>query len=200
MKIIITENQYRRIIKEQGIIANLLGSFGRNMGPVFRGIPRTAPRPRIDLSKGPKPGFGAGRIGKPNDGVDIDFPNDYGYGCVEYKTAEEIVKELFDLCSKRSHNEEWTKIDSWVKRLRKSVSGLGTTSDFMKVLSEIKTLDELCAVVNRYPVIDMHKRGESLFDAISGEVRLSWMEIIKTLIKFIDELKIDDCKEYNYAA
>jgi hypothetical protein len=49
-------------------------------------------------------------------------------------------------------------------------------------------------------MVDFYQSGESLFDAISGEMKISWMDIIESLINFIVELKIQDCKEYNYAA
>jgi hypothetical protein len=203
MKYIISENQYKRLVNEQlGIISNLIaGARGisssamRNMGPTFRGLPKVRPQ-RFYLGKEQVKG---GRFGNPQTD-DGSLPYGDNYGCLEFKTEKEIVKELFDLCLKRSVNENLTKIDGWVKRLRKSVSGLGTSSDFMKVLSEIKTLDELSSVIKRYPMTDMYQRGESLFDAISGEMKISWMDIIKSLINFIVELEIQDCKDFHYSA
>lgn len=202
MKYVISENQYKRLVKEQGIIANLIaGARGvyssavKNMGPTFRGLPKRPPQ-RVNLGKEPAKG---GRFGNPQTD-DGSLPYGDNYGCLEFKTEKEIVKELFDLCLKRSVNENPTKINGWVKRLRKSVSGLGTSSDFMKVLSEIKTLNELCSVVQRYHMVDFYQSGESLFDAISGEMKISWMDIIESLINFIVELEIQDCKDYHYPA
>jgi hypothetical protein len=80
-------------------------------------------------------------------------------------------------------------IQNWASRISKSIEGTGITTDFQKVLSEIKTAQQLGSVLDAYNA----KYKKTLYNDLSGEYTISWDTIWSIIKKFQPTLKIDTC-------
>ncbi len=89
-----------------------------------------------------------------------------------------------------SQNDQ--KIKNWVIRIGTSIAVTGITPDFIKVLSEIKTPQELGAVLTGYNT----KYKRPLYQDLSGEYTISWKTIRTSLSKMEKVLKINSCLKY----
>jgi hypothetical protein len=134
--------------------------------------------------------------GASNFGLNFDAGIDGGmYGCKTQKSSYDLVIELFNK-SKNLNNKPSTsdtQIKKWVSRIYSSMDGIGMGDDFTKVLSEIKTPEQLGAVLDSYRIT--HKNYLSV--DLSGEYTISWDTIWNNLKKFQSILKIDSCAKYN---
>lgn len=114
--------------------------------------------------------------------------------CQKSKTDAELVLDIFTKAKGVSGQPSQTDktIQNWVSRIGKSIQGAGITSDFTKVLSEIKTVQQLGAVLNAY-----HKKyNRFLYQDLSSEYTISWRSILLPIQKFISSLKVGSCKVY----
>jgi len=119
---------------------------------------------------------------------------DSSYGCKTQKSSYDLVLELFNK-SKNLNNKPSTsdtQIKKWVSRIYTSMDGIGISDDFTKVLSEIKTPEQLGSVLDSYKTT--HKNYLSV--DLSGEYTISWETIWNKLKKFQPTLKIDSCAKY----
>ena len=128
-------------------------------------------------------------------GVNIDATGDMsGAGCQTLKTSAQKVIDSFaksrTLSGKPSMNDK--TIQNWVLRISKSMEGAGITSDFQKVLSEIKTAQQLGSVLDAY----QNKYKRLLYNDLKGEYTISWDTIWNSIKKFQSTLKIDPCAKY----
>jgi len=130
-------------------------------------------------------------------GVNIDsgIKTDGGNGCEKQKTSAQKVMDAFSrsrtLSGKPSKDDK--TIQNWVSRISKSMEGVGITSDFQKVLSEIKTAQQLGSVLDAYN----YKYKRLLFNDLKGEYTISWDTIWSSIKKFQPTLKIDTCAKYS---
>ena len=113
--------------------------------------------------------------------------------CIKKKNSSELVLSLFSKSrgtSGRPNINDKT-IQSWVSRISKSMQGAGITSDFQKVLSELKTPQQLGSVLIAYET----KYKRKLYEDLKGEYTISWDTIWNYIKKFTKTISIDYCKE-----
>jgi hypothetical protein len=114
--------------------------------------------------------------------------------CEKLKTSAQKVMDAFarsrTLSGKPSKDDK--TIQNWVSRISKSMVGAGITGDFQKVLSEIKTPQQLGSVLDSYN----NKYKRLLYNDLKGEYTISWDTIWSSIKKFQPTLKIDTCAKY----
>ncbi len=113
--------------------------------------------------------------------------------CKIKKNSSELVLSVFAKSrgtSGRPNINDKT-IQSWVSRISKSMDGAGITGDFQKVLSEIKTPQQLGSVLEAYET----KFKRKLYNDLKGEYTISWDTIWNYIKKFSKTLSIDYCRE-----
>ena len=133
--------------------------------------------------------------GGSNFGVNLDSGITYGsYGCKTQKSSYDLVIETFNISKNLSNRPSTSdsQIKKWVSRIYNSMDGIGIGIDFTIVLSEIKTPEQLGAVLDAYKIT--HKNYLSV--DLSGEYTISWATIWNNLKKFQSKLKIDSCAKY----
>jgi len=115
-------------------------------------------------------------------------------GCKTYKSSGELALDLFSklrgVAGQTNHLDK--TIQSWILRLHNSITGVGASNDLSKVLSEIKTKQQMGSVLNAY----YKKFGTSLHQDLSGEYTISWDTIWGIVKKFKSGISMDACKEY----
>ena len=117
-------------------------------------------------------------------------------GCKTYKSSGELTLDLFSklrgIAGQTNHLDK--TIQSWILRLHNSITGFGASNDLSKVLSEIKTKQQMGSVLNAY----YKKFGTSLHQDLSGEYTISWDTIWGIVKKFKSGsgISIDGCKRY----
>lgn len=113
--------------------------------------------------------------------------------CLKYKEDPKIVLSLFYNSRKSSGqpSQNDQKIKNWVTRIYNSTKS-SITSDFTKVLSEIKTPQEFGAVLLGYET----KFKKPLYQVINGKVK-DWKSIKNSLGKIKGSLNIDFCETYS---
>ena len=114
--------------------------------------------------------------------------------CETQKTSAEMVLELFGKSRGFSGQPSQTdpKIQNWVTRISKSIAGVGISDDFRKVMSEIKTAQELGSVLNSYNT----KFKRKLYDDLKSEYTISWDTIRSYVKKFDKAINLNSCKKY----
>ena len=114
--------------------------------------------------------------------------------CETNKTSSELVLEIFKTSRgvQGQPSQSDKTIQDWVTRISKSMEGAGITSDFTKVLNEIKTAQQLGSVLNAYNT----KFKRTLYQDLSGEYTISWDTIYNSIKKFLTPLKIGWCKKW----
>jgi len=126
-------------------------------------------------------------------GVNIDATGNLSgaNSCEKQKTSAQKVMDAFSrsrtLSGKPNMNDKI--IQNWASRISKSIEGTGITTDFQKVLSEIKTAQQLGSVLDAYN----NKYKRLLFNDLKGEYTISWDSIWSSIKKFQPTLKIDTC-------
>ena len=115
--------------------------------------------------------------------------------CKTYKSSGELTLELFGkLRSIAGQTNQLDKtIQSWILRLNNSMKGLGASNDLSKVLSEIKTKEQMGSVLNAYN----KKFGKTLYQDLSGEQTITWNTIWGIVKKFKSGISMNGCKEYH---
>ena len=134
----------------------------------------------------------------PNYADDIDKANRdmLKSGCKTYKSSGELTLDLFSklrgIAGQTNHLDK--TIQSWILRLHNSITGVGASNDLSKVLSEIKTKQQMGSVLNAY----YKKFGTSLHQDLSGEYTISWDTIWGIVKKFNSGsgISIGRCKRY----
>ena len=126
--------------------------------------------------------------------VDTGVGNAPQTGCKTYKSSGELTLDLFSklrgIAGQTNHLDK--TIQSWILRLHNSITGFGASNDLSKVLSEIKTKQQMGSVLNAY----YKKFGTSLHQDLSGEYTISWDTIWGIVKKFKSGISIDPCKEH----
>lgn len=112
--------------------------------------------------------------------------------CKKDNPADNKLRQLFTYCNKVSPDSNINKIKKWNDRLYKSMKGLGTNKDFITVLDEIKTVNELSAVWKTFKY-----DNENLWQWMSSEMKYTWDDVWNHLKKFQSIAKIPICLEYN---
>jgi hypothetical protein len=114
--------------------------------------------------------------------------------CLEYKSSGELSLELFGKLRGISGqpNQLDKTIQSWILRLHNSMTGVGASNDLTKVLSEIKTQQQMGSVLNAYN----KKFGKTLYQDLSGEHTITWDTIWGIVKKFKSGISIGACKRY----
>ena len=133
--------------------------------------------------------------GASNFGINLDSGLGGGnYGCKTQKSSYDLVIETFNISKNLSNRPSTSdsQIKKWVSRIYNSMGGIGIGIDFTIVLSEIKTPEQLGAVLDAYKIT--HKNYLSV--DLSGEYTISWTTIWNNLKKFQSKLKIDSCAKY----
>ena len=115
--------------------------------------------------------------------------------CKTYKSSGELTLELFGkLRSIAGQTNQLDKtIQSWILRLNNSMKGLGASNDLSKVLSEIKTKEQMGSVLNAYN----KKFGKTLYQDLSGEQTITWNTIWGIVKKFKSGISMNGCKVFN---
>jgi hypothetical protein len=72
------------------------------------------------------------------------------------------------------------------------MTGFGSSNDLKKVLSEIKTKEQMGSVLKAYN----KKFGKTLYQDLNGEYTITWDTIWELVKKFKSEISMDECKEY----
>ena len=133
----------------------------------------------------------------PEFGYSVDTGGGYApqIGCKTYKSSGELSLELFGKLRGISGqpNQLDKTIQSWILRLHNSMTGVGASNDLTKVLSEIKTQQQMGSVLNAYN----KKFGKTLYQDLSGEHTITWDTIWGLVKNFKKGISIDGCKEQN---
>ena len=142
-------------------------------------------------------GNGGGLLSMPETGYDSGTINNnpVAGSCKTYKSSGELTLELFGkLRGIAGQTSQLDKtIQSWVLRLNNSMKGLGSSNDLTKVLSEIKTKEQMGSVLNAYN----KKFGKTLYQDLNGEQTITWNTIWGIVKKFKSGISIGACKERN---
>ena len=127
------------------------------------------------------------------DAVNVGYQDMTGK-CLTYKSSAEMTLELFGkLRGIAGQTNQLDKtIQSWILRLNNSMKGLGSSNDLSKVLSEIKTKEQMGSVLNAYN----KKFGKTLYQDLSGEQTITWNTIWGIVKKFKSGISINGCKRY----
>jgi len=127
--------------------------------------------------------------------VDTGVGNVPKTGCKTYKSSGELSLELFGKLRGISGqpNQLDKTIQSWILRLHNSMTGVGASNDLTKVLSEIKTQQQMGSVLNAYN----KKFGKTLYQDLSGEHTITWDTIWGLVKNFKKGISIDGCKVQN---
>jgi hypothetical protein len=136
-------------------------------------------------------------LGTPEiDNGSVDLRVGSSNPCLTYKSSAEMTLELFGkLRGVAGQTNQLDKtIQSWILRLNNSMTGVGASNDLTKVLSEIKTQQQMGSVLNAYN----KKFGKTLYKDLSGEYTISWDTIWGIVKKFKSGsgISIDRCKRY----
>ena len=139
-----------------------------------------------------------GLLNMPETGQDVVGINNMGSPksrCKTYKSSGELSLELFGKLRGISGqpNQLDKTIQSWILRLHNSMTGIGASNDLTKVLSEIKTQQQMGSVLNAYN----KKFGKTLYQDLSGEHTITWDTIWELVKKFKKGISIDGCKVQN---
>ena len=127
----------------------------------------------------PETGYDAGMVGeKPVEG-----------SCKTYKSSGELTLDLFaKLRGIAGQTDQLDKtIQSWILRLNNSMKGVGPSNDLTKVLSEIKTKEQMGSVLNAYN----KKFGKTLYQDLQGT------DVWGLVKKFRSGIQMNACKVYN---
>ena len=142
-------------------------------------------------------GNAGGLLSMPETGYDSGTINNNPVegSCKTYKSSGELTLELFGkLRGIAGQTNQLDKtIQSWILRLNNSMKGLGASNDLSKVLSEIKTQQQMGSVLNAYN----KKFGKTLYQDLSGEHTITWDTIWGIVKKFKSGISIGACKERN---
>jgi hypothetical protein len=138
---------------------------------------------------------GGGLLSMPDTGQDVVGLNKtiMQDPCKTYKSSGELTLELFGKLRAISGQTSLLDktIQSWILRLNNSMKGVGTSNDLTKVLSEIKTKEQMGAVLNAYN----KKFGKTLWQDLSGEQTITWNTIWGLVKKFKSGISMNGCKE-----
>jgi hypothetical protein len=136
-------------------------------------------------------------LGTPEiDNGTVDLTVGSSNPCLAYKSSAELTLELFGKLRGISGqpNQLDKTIQSWILRLHNSMTGVGASNDLTKVLSEIKTQQQMGSVLNSYN----KKFGKTLYQDLSGEQTITWNTIWGIVKKFKSGsgISIGRCKRY----
>ena len=143
-------------------------------------------------------------LGTPEiDNGTVDLTVGSSNPCLAYKSSAELTLELFGKLrgvgltitktEEKNNTGQYQTIQSWISRLNNSMTGAGASNDLTKVLSEIKTQQQMGSVLNAYN----KKFGKTLYQDLSGEHTITWDTIWGLVKNFKKGISIDGCKEWN---
>ena len=130
-----------------------------------------------------------------NVGLDTSFMGDdpTSTKCKKENPSKNKLSQLFKYCNKVQSDTNTAQIKAWNDRLYKSMKGLGTNEDFIKVLGEIKTINQLAAIWRTFKY-----DNENLWQWMDGEMKYTWDDTWNALRREVTSpAKIPICLEYN---
>lgn len=114
-------------------------------------------------------------------------------GCKKDNPSKNKLSQLFKYCNKVQSDTNTAQIKAWNDRLYKSMKGLGTNEDFIKVFGEIKTINQIAAIWKTFKY-----ENQNLWQWMDGEMKYSWDDTWNALKKEVTSpAKIPACLEYN---
>ena len=145
----------------------------------------------INLAKA-SPNFsrGVGRLGKPEDGIDVDLGDTSD--CKVKKPMEDIIKEIFSKLKGITSPTITYDVKKYIFRLKDSMEGLGSSDDVYNVFKEVKDKETMASIIKNWESVT--KSNESLYEWISDEMTVRWVVLYSIIQKnnYYD-VKFDPC-------
>ena len=117
----------------------------------------------------------------------------YEKDCLEYNSGKNKMSLLLTYVSKLPTGQITPQVQKWNDRLYKSMKGLGTSSDYINVLKELKTPQDLAMIYKSFKY-----EGENLWDWMSGEYSYSWDDTFNAIPPSVrNPAKIPLCSKEN---
>jgi hypothetical protein len=113
-----------------------------------------------------------------------------GIECQKPTPAETKVSQLFKFAQKQPQ-VQINQVGGWINRLKKGMSGIGASDDVLKVLKEIKTMQQLSTIINNWSKYSGN--NQTLLQWLSEEHTITWDTIWQSFGKFKDQANIKDC-------
>jgi hypothetical protein len=110
--------------------------------------------------------------------------------CQKPNPAETKVSQLFKFAQKQPQ-VQINQVGGWINRLKKGMEGLGANDDVLKVLKEIKSIQQLSTIINNWSKYSGN--NQTLLQWLSEEHTITWDTIWQSFGKFKDQAKIPDC-------
>jgi hypothetical protein len=123
-------------------------------------------------------------------GPSADVSVSTGLECQKPNSSENKVAQLFKFAQKQPQ-VQINQVGGWINRLKKGMSGIGASNDVLKVLTEIKTMQQLSTIINNWSKYSGN--NQTLFQWMSEEHTITWGTIWKSFGKFKDQANIKDC-------
>jgi len=123
-------------------------------------------------------------------GPSVDVNVSTGLECQKPNSSENKVAQLFKFAQKQPQ-VQINQVGGWINRLKKGMSGIGASDDVLKVLKEIKTMQQLSTIINNWSKYSGN--NQTLLQWMSEEYTITWDTIWKSFGKFKDQANIKDC-------
>jgi flavodoxin len=124
-------------------------------------------------------------------GMNTDYSN--SSNCKKENPPKNMLIALFTYCNKVQPDSNTAQIKKWNDRLYNAMKGMGTNPDFIKVLNEIQTINQLAAIWKTFKY-----ENENLWQWMQGETRYDWSDTWKAINnKVKSPAKIPECLEYD---
>lgn len=120
--------------------------------------------------------------------ADISFST--GLECQKPNPAETKVSQLFKFAQKQPQ-VQINQVSGWINRLKKGMTGIGASDDVLKVLKEIKTIQQLSTIINNWSKYSGNK--QTLLQWFDEEHTITWDTIWESFGKFKDQANIPNC-------
>jgi hypothetical protein len=119
---------------------------------------------------------------------DISFGT--GIECQKPNPAETKVSQLFKFAQKQPQ-VQINQVGGWINRLKKGMEGLGANDDVLKVLKEIKSIQQLSTIINNWSKYSGN--NQTLLQWLGEEHTITWDTIWQSFGKFKDQANIPNC-------
>ena len=120
--------------------------------------------------------------------ADVNF--NPSFGCQKPNPSETKVSQLFKFAQKQPQ-VQINQVGGWINRLKKGMTGIGASDDVLKVLKEIKTIQQLSTIINNWSKYSGNK--QTLLQWFAEEHTITWDTIWQSFGKFKDQANIPDC-------
>jgi len=126
----------------------------------------------------------ANNVAGPSPDVNYNVP------CIKKNEPKNKVSQLFVFAQKQPQVPV-VQVGKWINRLKKGMSGLGTSNDVLKVLTEIKSMSQLSTIINNWSKYSGN--NQTLLQWLAEEHTITWETIWKSFGKFKEQANILDC-------